>query len=78
VIYRFPYSVSGSAGREGIGSGVVIEHGVSSSSAIREPLTVLHHEVHVDQIARHGRIREELVRFRSPVDLSHRPGPGFS
>src|SRR5258707_11063538 len=35
------------AGRERTGRGVIIEHGPSPSAAVREPLAVLHHEVHV-------------------------------
>src|ERR1051325_3808621 len=58
-------------GCERIGRGIVIEHGVSPSAAVRESLAVFDHEVHVDQVARHGRIGEELVRFRSPMDLRH-------
>src|SRR6516165_6132848 len=37
------------AGLERIGGGVVIEHGISPPAAVREPLAVLYHEVHVQQ-----------------------------
>src|SRR5262252_6261090 len=61
-------SPSCGAGLERIGGGVVIEHGISPPAAVREPLAVLYHEVHVQQGARTRGIREELVLFRSPVD----------
>src|SRR5229473_1539337 len=35
------------AGRERIGCSVIVEHGPSPPAAVREPLAVLHHEVHV-------------------------------
>jgi len=59
------------AGLESIGRGVVIEHGISPSAAVREPLAVLLHEVHVQQVARHRRLCKERVRLRFPVDLRH-------
>src|SRR5215468_11901609 len=64
-------SPSCGAGLERIGGGVVIEHGISPPAAVREPLAVLYHEVHVQQGARTRGIREELVLFRSPVDFGH-------
>src|SRR6185369_11249444 len=68
------WRTSGGAWRERIGLGVVIEHGIYPSAAVREPLAGFHHEIHVQQGARDGRLWKELVLFRDPVDLGH-PGP---
>src|SRR5262249_23230372 len=70
-VVRLRWRVSQGAGPERIGRGLIIEHGPSPSAAISEPVTVLHHEVHVMLGARHGRIREVLVLFRVPMDLRH-------
>src|SRR5262249_5858700 len=61
----------GGAWREGIRRRVSLEPGVSPSAAIREPLAVLLHEVHVQQIARSCRVRKKRVLLRLPVDLGH-------
>src|SRR5215211_1170082 len=59
------------AGREGVGGGVVGEHGPSPSAAVGEALAVLLHEVDVLLGARHRRVREVLVLCRLPMDLRH-------
>src|SRR5580658_1887304 len=61
--------VSHGAGREGIGRSVIVERGVSPPAAVREPLAVLHHEVHVMLGTWHGRCGEGLHLFRIPMDL---------
>src|SRR5262245_35156429 len=58
-------------GRERVGRGVIVEHGISPSTAILEPLAVLHHEVDVMQRRWHRRCRERLQLFRVVMDLRH-------
>src|SRR5262245_13819336 len=62
---------SGGARRECIRLRVVVEDRVAPSAAVGKPLAVLSHEINVNQVARYGRLLEELVRFRSPVNLGH-------
>ena len=57
------------AGRERIGCSVIVEHGVSPPAAVREPLAVLHHEVHIMLGTWHRRRRERLHLFRVSMDL---------
>src|SRR5262245_10825320 len=51
--------------------GVIFERAPSPPAAVCKPLAVLLHEVHVMQGTWHGRLLEELVLFRSPMDLCH-------
>ena len=62
---------SQSAGLERIGCSVILEHGPSPPSAVREPLAVLHHEVDVMLGTWHRRCGERLQLFRVPMDLRH-------
>ena len=55
------------AGLECIGRGIVIEYGISPSAAVPEPLAILHHEVYVQQLTVHRRLREERVRRWAPT-----------
>src|SRR5579863_9921826 len=57
------------AGRERIGSSVIVEHGVSPPAAVREPLAVLHHEVHIMLSTWHPRREERLHLFQVPMYL---------
>src|ERR1043166_7693279 len=59
------------AGPEGTGGGLILERGPSPSTAVPEPLAVLHHEVDVMLRARHGRCGKRLHLFRVPMDLRH-------
>src|SRR5262249_32925050 len=56
---------------EGLRSGVVVEHGIAPSAAVRESLAVFDHEVDVVQGAWYRRVRERLQFFRVPVDFRH-------
>src|SRR5262245_36323759 len=49
------------AGRERIGSGVVVEYGVAPSSAVGEPPAVFHHEATIHTVA--NPIVKTLLRF---------------
>src|SRR6476660_7489900 len=66
------------AGRERIGCGVIVEHGVTPPAAVRESLAVLHHEVDVMLGTRHRRGGERLQLFRVPMDLRHLGAVGES
>src|SRR5262249_2820986 len=68
---------SSGARLERVGLGVVVEHRVSPSTAVREPLAVLHHEVDVQEIARDGHFGEERVRLWLPMDLGHLGAVGY-
>src|ERR1700733_4164588 len=64
------------AGRERIGRGVIVEHGVSPSVAVRESLGILLDELNLSQGARHGVRRGRGKRGvgnlpRSPFDLGN-------
>ena len=56
-------------GHELTGRGVVLERTPSSSTAVREPLAVLHHEVDVMQRPGHRGRRERVQLPRDPMDL---------
>src|SRR3954469_6353066 len=56
---------------ERIGWRVVLKNRVSPSAAIGEPLAVLHHEIHIRQVAWHSRPGKKLVLLRHPVNLRH-------
>ena len=56
---------------EGLRSGVVIEHGVTPTAAVRESRAVLHHEVYVGKLIRYRCGREELIVLRRPMDFRH-------
>src|SRR5580658_3067927 len=57
-VVRLRRLVSQGAEPERIGCGVILEHSIPPSAAVREPPAVLYHEVHVMLGARHGRARE--------------------
>src|SRR3984893_3763416 len=60
------------AGPERIGRGVILERRPSPSSAVREPLAILHHEINVMEGAGHQRLTGgRFVLLRVPMDLRH-------
>src|SRR5262249_36941299 len=64
--------VSQGCGRERAGRGVIVERTPSPSTAVREPLAVLHHEINVMLGTWHRWLsRVRLLFFRVPMDLRH-------
>src|SRR5262249_52764224 len=64
--------VSQGCGRECVGRGVIVERAPSPSTAVYEPLAVLHHEINVMLGTWHHRLsRIRLLFFRVPMDLRH-------
>ena len=58
-------------GPERIGRGVVLEHGLSPSAAVRELLAVLHHEIDVVLEPGTSARLAPLPRLRYPMDFRH-------
>src|ERR1043165_5533859 len=70
-VVRLRRLVSSGAGRKRVGRSEILEHGISPSAAVREPLAILYHEIHVMQGVRHCRHGELCTLFRIPMDLRH-------
>src|SRR5262249_56322615 len=64
--------VSQGCGRERAGRCVIVKRAPSPSTAVREPLAVLHHEINVMLGSWHRWLsRVRLLFFRVPMDLRH-------